>query len=166
METNIICGIVIQASAVYAMPVSTVPPARRSAASPTTTPFTSTQKVAFDFLSKKIFIFLSLQYLRNNFHVVVLCLCSSWSYVLYTKSATAEIIGNYSLVFYDLTGQRWRTDPLDYTARCSSIVQALEALPNAVIRPNTVRCLQWLDYHSISSQVFSQKSDNFAVVIS
>ena len=77
----------------------------------------------------------------------------SWSYVLYTQNQNAEIIGNYSLVFHDLTGQRWRTDPLDYTARCSTIVQALEALPNAVIRPSTVRCLQWLDYHSISSQV-------------
>ena len=77
----------------------------------------------------------------------------SWSYVLYTQNQNAEIIGNYSLVFHDLTGQRWRTDPLDYTARCSTIVQALESLPNAVIRPSTVRCLQWLDYHSISSQV-------------
>lgn len=76
---------------------------------------------------------------------------ANWSYVISSTSATAVISGNYSIIFYDYTGQAWHTGAIDYNARCSEVVEALEALPNNVIEKGSMRCLQWLDYNSISS---------------
>lgn len=76
---------------------------------------------------------------------------SNWSFVLYSTSASITVQGNYSIVFYDSFGQDWHTEALDASSDCSQIVSRLEQLPGRVIPPHTVRCLQWLDYHSISS---------------
>lgn len=75
---------------------------------------------------------------------------SNWSYVIYTRSQTAMISGNYSLVFYDYTGEDWHTEPIDADARCSTITKALESIPNNVIPANSVLCMQWLDYNTIA----------------
>jgi len=77
---------------------------------------------------------------------------SNWSYVIFTKSPVAVIEGNYSIIFSDYNNQHWRTAPIDAGARCGAIVSALESLPDGVIRPGTVRCVQWRDYHSITAQ--------------
>jgi len=77
---------------------------------------------------------------------------ANWSYVLYTKDASATIEGNYSIVFYDRNGEDWHTRAIAHDAGCRDISHALEELPNSVIPHNSIRCLQWLDYHSISTR--------------
>lgn len=85
---------------------------------------------------------------------------ANWSYVISTTHPTANIMGNYSIKFYDYTGMSWRTDAIDYTARCGDVVEALESLPNDVIKHGSIRCLQWLDYHNISSADESIRNPN------
>lgn len=76
---------------------------------------------------------------------------ANWSYVIYTKSPFPfGIQGNYSLVFYDVTGEDWRTDAIRYDASCLEVIDALEKLPNAVIPRNSVRCLKWNNYNAIT----------------
>lgn len=75
---------------------------------------------------------------------------ANWSYVIHTPSASASIIGNYSIIFYDQHNQRWATGAIDARAWCGAITSALEELPNDVIPHGSVRCVQWRDYHSIS----------------
>jgi hypothetical protein len=76
---------------------------------------------------------------------------ANWSYVISTTSPTTTIWGNYSIIFYDYTGMSWRTSAIDYNARCGDVVHALESLPNDIIKHRSIRCLQWHDYHNISS---------------
>lgn len=52
------------------------------------------------------------------------------------------IVGNYSLVFVDHTGEDWETGPIDISANCDDVTNALEALPNNVIPSGSVRCFQ------------------------
>jgi len=40
---------------------------------------------------------------------------------------------------------------INYNAPCSTVVSALEALPNSVIPMGSTRCLQWPNYHSITA---------------
>eukprot|EP00607_Mallomonas_marina_P005647 CAMPEP_0182431770 /NCGR_PEP_ID=MMETSP1167-20130531/51552_1 /TAXON_ID=2988 /ORGANISM="Mallomonas Sp, Strain CCMP3275" /LENGTH=595 /DNA_ID=CAMNT_0024618483 /DNA_START=569 /DNA_END=2356 /DNA_ORIENTATION=+ len=74
---------------------------------------------------------------------------SNFSFVIYTDSPTANITGSYSIVFYDVTGEDWRSDPIEYGATCADIILSLEGLPNAVVPLDSVRCVQWDDYQSI-----------------
>lgn len=75
---------------------------------------------------------------------------SNWSFVISTESPSAVIIGNYSMIFYDYSGEDWMTRPINYGAYCHDITQALESIPNSVIAHGSVRCLQWRDYNKIS----------------
>ena len=52
----------------------------------------------------------------------------------------AKWSGNYSIIFYDIFGQDWHTDPISIDAECTDIVSALERLPNDVIKPGYTRC--------------------------
>ena len=77
---------------------------------------------------------------------------ANWSYVIYTKSPVRNVIkGNYSIVFYDVTGEDWRTNAIKYDASCLDVIDALEKLPNGVIPKNSVRCLKWNNYNAISA---------------
>jgi len=64
---------------------------------------------------------------------------SNYTYQIYTKAATT-VVGNYSLIFYDTTGENWETGPIDIAATCNDLTTILEALPNNVIADNSVRC--------------------------
>jgi hypothetical protein len=75
---------------------------------------------------------------------------ANWSYVIHTKSSTANIQGNYSLVFYDETGEDWATAPIDAESDCAMISAVLENLPNNVIKKDSVLCVQWRSYNTIS----------------
>jgi len=68
---------------------------------------------------------------------------SNWTYFIYTQSATATVYGNYSLVFTDAHGMKWKTEPIDIDATCGTIATALESLPNNVIPVNSVRCFEY-----------------------
>ena len=48
--------------------------------------------------------------------------------------------GNYSIIFYDRTGEDWETAPIDIDATCPTVIAALEALPNKVVPPGSVLC--------------------------
>jgi hypothetical protein len=68
---------------------------------------------------------------------------ANWTYGIYTKTkgTPATITGNYSIAFYDVFGEDWRTEPIQYGSVCPEIINALESLPNNVIPPNSVLCL-------------------------
>jgi len=78
---------------------------------------------------------------------------SNWSYVIYhmANDTRIPIKGNYSIIFYDQTGEEWRTGPITYGASCTAVTRALESLPNNVVPSGTVRCTQWLDYSRITN---------------
>lgn len=77
---------------------------------------------------------------------------SNWSIVIFHRGneSYTSIRGNYSLVFYDETGQRWKTRPIDYGASCKSLLFALHSLPNSAIPRDSVRCMMWSDYGRIT----------------
>lgn len=74
---------------------------------------------------------------------------SNWSYAIVLRSSTEIIAGNYSLVFFDSTGEDWRTEPISYGATCLTVINALESLPNSVVPYGSVKCNMWEDYHHI-----------------
>ena len=78
---------------------------------------------------------------------------ANWSYVVYHMAGDSRvpIRGNYSLIFYDESGEDWRTDPIPYGATCSRVIRALENLPNNAIPDGSVRCTQWTDYNLITN---------------
>jgi len=51
-----------------------------------------------------------------------------------------RIVGNYSLVYTDVYGEKWETDPLDIGSTCAQIMSALYALPNNVIADDSLTC--------------------------
>jgi len=66
----------------------------------------------------------------------------SFTYIIYSTrtSDATELVGNYSITFFDWNGQPWHTAPVDASATCAGVIQALETLPNSVIPLGTVRC--------------------------
>jgi len=68
---------------------------------------------------------------------------ANWTYGIFTKTkgTPATISGNYSIVFYDVFGEDWRTVAIKADSTCPVIIDALEGLPNNVIPPNSVLCL-------------------------
>ena len=64
---------------------------------------------------------------------------SNWTYQIYTDD-TANVNGNYSIIFYDHSGEDWETGPIDVSADCFDVVSALHAIPNYVIPYGSVRC--------------------------
>lgn len=73
---------------------------------------------------------------------------ANWSFIIATDSATATVLGNFSIVFYDQFDQSWMTRAIPFDASCLEITSALEYLPNNVIPPQSVRCLKWSEYSS------------------
>jgi hypothetical protein len=53
-----------------------------------------------------------------------------------------EIHGNYSLIFTDIHGEDWQTEPIDIDANCGVIQDRLESLPNDVIPTGSVLCFK------------------------
>jgi len=52
------------------------------------------------------------------------------------------IVGNYSLIFTDHTGEDWETGPIDIRSSCDDLTDIIEALPNNVVPANSVKCFQ------------------------
>ena len=67
---------------------------------------------------------------------------SNWTYAIVTDSAVTAVIGNYSLVFTDTTGEDWQTAAIDIAATCADVITALEEIPNDVVPVGTVECLE------------------------
>jgi hypothetical protein len=84
---------------------------------------------------------------------------SNWTFQIYTKEGTTAdnldstnshvrmygsntATGNYSLIFYDATGEDWETSPISIEANCDGVIEALEGIPNNVIPWNSVNCFQ------------------------
>jgi hypothetical protein len=65
---------------------------------------------------------------------------SNWTYGVYTRSATATISGNYSLIFYDAYGEDWQTEPIPWNANCDELTTIIEGLPNSAVPAGSVRC--------------------------
>ena len=74
---------------------------------------------------------------------------SNWTVAIVIRSGNHFIYGNYSLVFTDIHGKPWSTEPISYGASCLAVIKALEGLPNNVIPYNSVQCTRWDDYHNI-----------------
>lgn len=72
----------------------------------------------------------------------------------------AKWSGNYSIVFYDIFGQDWHTNPISIDGECSDIVSALESLPNDVIKPGYVRCS--LDKSNFGTYLFDEGVSSIA----
>ena len=64
-----------------------------------------------------------------------------------------DAIGNYSIIFYDRLGEDWQTVPIDIGASCSSIIKALEGLPNNVIPIGSVLCFKHLNNALVANDV-------------
>ena len=68
---------------------------------------------------------------------------ANWTFGFYDKDmgSTPTVSGNYSLVFYDVHGEDWRTEAIQHDAGCDDIIAALENIPNDVVPDNSVLCL-------------------------
>jgi hypothetical protein len=70
---------------------------------------------------------------------------ANWTYGFYDDDAqngpNNAILGNYSIVFYDVHGEDWRTEAIQHSDNCDEIINKLEAIPNDVIPDNSVLCL-------------------------
>jgi len=67
---------------------------------------------------------------------------SNYTFQFYITTVSKNIIGNYSVVFFDSYGEDWQTKPIDINADCNVIIAALEGLPNGVIPTNSVKCFR------------------------
>jgi hypothetical protein len=65
---------------------------------------------------------------------------ANYTVQFYVMNDDAVIYGNYSLVFTDVYGEDWETEPIDIDANCGVIQDRLETLPNDVIPWGTVKC--------------------------
>jgi hypothetical protein len=65
---------------------------------------------------------------------------ANYTVQFYVMNDDAVIYGNYSLVFTDVFGEDWETEPIDIDANCGVIQDRLESLPNDVIPWGTVKC--------------------------
>ena len=74
---------------------------------------------------------------------------SNWTLAIVIESGDYYIFGNYSLVFTDIHGTAWSTNPISYGASCLAVIEALESLPNKAIPRNSVKCTMWDDYHNV-----------------
>ena len=53
-----------------------------------------------------------------------------------------KLAGTYAIKFYDVFGEDFKTLPIMVNSNCSTVVDALEALPNTVIPADSVTCLE------------------------
>ena len=61
-----------------------------------------------------------------------------------TGATLSDLTGSFSIVFYDVFGEDWRTEAIDKAATCDDIIASLESLPNDVIASNSIQCLDQL----------------------
>jgi hypothetical protein len=59
---------------------------------------------------------------------------SNFTYHFYTREGSAQLEGNYSIIFYDVNDKAWQTNPITWDASCDDIVDALESLPNNAVK--------------------------------
>jgi hypothetical protein len=69
----------------------------------------------------------------------------------YQFAAAAAAVGNYSIIFYDRLGEDWQTKPIDIGASCSTIITALESLPNNAVPVGSVLCFKHLNNAAVES---------------
>ena len=74
---------------------------------------------------------------------------ANWTLGFTSDGSTADALignlyGSFSIVFYDVFGEDWRTEAIAKDANCDAITLALESLPNDVISSNSVQCLDQL----------------------
>jgi len=81
----------------------------------------------------------------------------------YVQNDNAEIYGNYSLVFTDVYGEDWQTEPIDIDANCAVIQDRLESLPNDVIPWGTVKCYKSEELIHIASDVDTPNIEDPAI---
>jgi len=77
------------------------------------------------------------------------------------SSSYTMAYGNYSIIFTDVYGEDWETDPIDINAGCGVIQDRLESLPNDVIPTGSVLC-----YRSEEAQHTSNTDTNTGQVVS
>ena len=65
---------------------------------------------------------------------------ATFTYQINTAGAAGSVAGNYSIIFYDRSGEDWQTAPISIAATCPEVITALEALPNKVVPPGSVLC--------------------------
>jgi len=88
---------------------------------------------------------------------------SNFTIQIYTVGVkTVKVYGNYSIIFTDHFGEDWETGPIDNQANCKSVISALEALPNDVIPPGTIRCFNAGEKYGIgvNGVVYSEFEDS------
>jgi hypothetical protein len=90
---------------------------------------------------------------------------ANWTLGFSSDGSTADALlatlyGSFSIVFYDVFGEDWRTDALAKGADCDAIILALESLPNDVIAHNSVQCLDQL----VDAAGAAVSPDHFATI--
>lgn len=83
---------------------------------------------------------------------------ANYTLQFYIMNDDAEIYGNYSLVFTDVYGEDWQTEPIDIDANCATIQDRLETLPNDVIPWGTVKCYKSEESLHVGSSTGEQPS--------
>merc|ERR1711988_2051872 len=78
-----------------------------------------------------------------------------------SSGSYAQAYGNYSIIFTDVYGEDWETDPIDINAGCGVIQERLESLPNDVIPTGSVLC-----YRSEEDQHVLNTDTNTGQVVS
>jgi len=84
----------------------------------------------------------------------------TFTYQFNSASSGSTISGNYSIVFYDRTGEDWETRPIQVSgtsSTCVDVINALEALPNKVVPPGSVLCYQHAAAAGTESSVSADK---------
>jgi len=87
---------------------------------------------------------------------------SNWTFTFYNmlQSSKAILTGNYSIVFYDSSGEDWMTAPIGINSKCDAIINALETLPNQVVPTGSVLCnYDTLDYGSGNNYNFDGETN-------
>ncbi len=87
---------------------------------------------------------------------------SNWTYQIYTNGA-ANVYGNYSIIFYDHSGEDWETSAIDIAAGCFDVVSALHELPNDVIPRGSIRCKQ--DANLIGYEEAGRAGSTYSTII-
>lgn len=87
----------------------------------------------------------------------------------YVMNDDAEVYGNYSIIFTDVFGEEWQTEPIDIDANCAVVQDRLESLPNDVIPYGSVKCYKSEENLHINSDVsttgVTQAADNTGVIV-
>ncbi|CAM9482805.1 unnamed protein product [Hapterophycus canaliculatus] len=63
-----------------------------------------------------------------------------WTLYFQDSLTTVDVEGSWRLRFYDVWGEDWVTDPINFNSTCVELVAELESLPNDVIDEGTVLC--------------------------